>query len=190
LVAAATGAIVATVIGVYSAGGIVRAADNHPGLAAWVQAFGATAAIGVAIWLQQRTARGVRAAQVEEHNSLIDLCAGLGTIARVRTSEALALLFGLPEGQDAAARTAHVHIVSIWASNLAGVGSSLASVPREDIRDPSLAYHIARLVAAVDTSTIQGFANTHISSARDALNGRKIDIAAAVEGIQARRLKI
>lgn len=165
---------------------LVAAADSHEGLAAWMQAIGATAAVGVAVWLSERTVRDARRVHVEAHNELVNLCANLGAMAREKTHEALLVLFGLPDDPLAPNRLAFVGVVNRWAYDLNGIADSLAQVPRDGIRDYLFSYNLSKLVRALDTNQIMGYASTSISGARDALNMRELEIGAAVEGIQSR----
>jgi hypothetical protein len=167
---------------------IVHAADAHAGLAGWAQAVGATGAIIAAIAIASGQDRSARRAKIEAPNALVDLCVGLGERAQESTRRTRDILLALPP-PVAPTQLAYLAPTSQWQTEVNEVAAGLAAIPREEIRDPALAFHLAQLLTATDLSMVMGFAQAQLETARITVNSQEIKIAAALEGIRARRLR-
>lgn len=168
---------------------VVGAADAHAGVAGWAQAIGATGAIIAAILIANGQERAARRARIEAHNAFVDLCAGLGERAWESTRKARDILFAMPELAVSPNRLAYLGPVNRWKVEMEEIAAGLAAIPRDEVRDPTLAFHLAQLLQATDLSPVLGYALAHQETARDTLNMQEIRVGAAVEGIRARGLR-
>jgi len=167
---------------------IVSAADANAGLAGWAQAVGTTGAIVAAILIANGQERVARRARVEAQNALIDLCIGLGERGRESTRKARDILLAMPPPEPPL-HLAFQAPVKQWETEMGEVWTALTAVPRDEVRDPTLAFYLGQLLRATDVSLAMGYAMAHLETARITLNSQEILIGAALEGVHSRRLR-